>query len=322
MSFATEMAAYKSSAGKEALASTAAPEPTASAASEAGPKATIGEVPSQPVPKHGDVYVEPGLNFNDGLPTGAAPIDAAAAAKAGATAPVEAPASAPSADAPVVPAKATIKIGDQEFATVEDATRYAEKLLAEKAQNDAYVEGVKDATKKPEAPPPEDPMKVLAKKFSERVFENPEEAALELINQVRAATEASIIKQYNEAAQQQHQAQTQAEAVRATRETFYKDNPDLSAPEMRDYIQETLLPHMTKKGLLKPTADLKETATAIRKQLEIMRVSTLPAKEQHSGPVTMPGASAEAASKAAPAGNEEKVDFVSQLNKLRKRKAT
>jgi hypothetical protein len=319
MSFASEVAAYKSSPGKEAAQAAAV---TATPTETVAPPPAAPPVTAPEMPKHGDVYDPAKFDFNAGLPPGAAPVDPGATAgkeTAGAKA-VATPPSPPTANEAVVPAP-KIRIGDQEFQTIDEATRYAEKLLAEKAQNDAYVEGVKDATKKPEEPPPEDPYKKLAESFSKKVFENPEEAAAELIRQTQAMTEASIEAKYKASLAQQRQAEEQARVVQQTREQFYKDNPDLSAPEMREYIQETLLPHMTKKGTLKPTADLKETAIAIRKQLEIMRVATLPAKELPSGPVTMTGATGEATSAAAAAPAEEKMDFVTQLLNMKKRKA-
>ena len=76
-------------------------------------------------PQHGEV-------FNEGLPQ--APKEAPAEPKK------EAPPEAPKQASP-------IKIGKQEFQTLEQAIEYAKELERAAAEDKAYIEGMKDAQK-------------------------------------------------------------------------------------------------------------------------------------------------------------------------------
>lgn len=319
MSFATEMAAYKSASNKEALATTPA-EPQASKAADAPASAEAPVTATSPMPKHGEAYDPAKFDFDQGLPVGAKPVDPAAVAAAPKANAEEKKAETPPAQAvepEAPPKKAPIKIGTQEFQTIEDAVEYARQLEAAAQADKAYIEGMKDAKAADPKPEPVDPRKELAKKFSERVFENPEEAALELIEQVKQMTVNEVTQQYNRSLE----IQAQQTAKRQAWDSFYQSNTDLSAPETRDVLENYLLPKLTKDGQIKPTDPQEKFAELARKHLKIVKAAALPAKELPSEPVTMPGATGEAALPATSAPKEEIVDMVTAMNNLRKRKS-
>ncbi len=192
---------------------------------------------------------------------------------------------------------------------------YAKQLEAEKAQNQAYIEGVKDASKKP--PEAEVPKKTAYDIFAEKVFEDPVKASQEfaenLKNEIRA--------EYNSSLQAQQQAKQQADAKTQAWDSFYKANTDLSSPEYRDILENYLLPKLTKDGQIKPTDTDTKFAELARKHLKVMKEAAQPSTVLPGGPVTMTGATGETTPAATPAKTEEIVDMVTAMNRLRKRKA-
>lgn len=313
MSFATEVAAFKSSGNKggtgtAAEVPVAAPEaavaaPAVAAVAEAAPVAA----PHQP--KHGETYDESKFSFNDGLPAGIAPVDPKAAEAAKAAEAKPAAAAAPAAPAVEAAAKAPIKIGGQEFQTIDEAVDYARKLEAASLADKAYIEGLKDG--KPEADKPK--VKTAAEIFAEKVFEDPLKAAQDF----QEATKAEIRAEYNQSLQTQAQIKAVGEARKEAWDTFYRENTDLSEPATRDILENYLLKKLTDDGKLKPTDKPEKLAELARAHLKIVKEAAKPVTELPAGPVTTAGASGEATSAATTAETAEPVDFVSQMNNFR-----
>jgi len=289
MSFVSEVTTYKATQGKEAAA-------TAAAQSEA----------------KGDA--EP---FNLGLPVGASPVETPTTTAAAETtdAVTEPAAQAATEKAPATEKKAPIKIGSQEFESIEDAVEYARQLEQARKEDQAYIEGMKDAQTKPQTAEETEAVKSAYEEFAEQVFEDPVKAAREFGEKIKA----ELREEYNKSLKLQAEAKAVAEAKAAAWDSFYKTNTDLSSPETRDLLENYLLPKWTKEKALMPTDSTEKLAELARKHLRITKEASLPTKALSTESVVLPGATGEPIQAKSTEKSDAAVDFVTALNRLRRK---
>lgn len=296
MSFAEEVA---SSRRAPSMPPPAAPEAAPTPAAQVENKS---ELPAAPATKV-EFSVED-MDFNTtapALPAGTAPVVP------------EAKVAVPEAPAEKTP---VIRIGGMEFKSIEEAVKYADELAIAKQQEEAYLQGFQKA--KADSEPPKAPEKTIDEIIEEKLFENPKTA----IAEIRKVIKEEIFSDYNKMmADQQAKAQQEAASEKLWGD-FYKSNAELSDPDTRDYIQNHLLnKHWDRLKDLPLDKSLPELADLARKALRIKREDALPSRELPSSPAIVPGASGNATSMATVATSQKELDFVSQVNTLRRRSA-
>lgn len=309
MSFAEELSAYKSTASKEVIAEAATEavkavevrlEPGSAPIETPAPVEAVSPEP----PKHGEAYDgRLDANFDSGLPT-----DAKAKAQ---------PETAKAPEVKVEAAKpAPIKIGNEEFQTIEEAVEFAKKLERAAAEDKAYAEGVEAERKKAEVAKAQEPIESIEEKVEKKLFENPKEA----LKEYKEAILQQIRDEYNKSLRDTQAVQQAEQAKAQAWDTFYKENTDLSAPEVREIAEKFLLPKWTQEKKLLPTTSQKEFAEMVRKHLKITKESTAPKKELQREPVVMASASGEATQVATAKKDEESsMDFVTAMQRIRAR---
>lgn len=207
---------------------------------------------------------------------------------------------------PVIEAKkeAKVKIGGQEFESIEAALKYANDLELAVLQQDAFQAGKAEATK-PAAEPTLDPLKQKIKQIADGIFEDPEKAIEE------------VLKEATERVTQKIQAeQKQAETTKQLWNTFYDANADLV--ENHETVQYVLEKNWAVLEKMKAPQALEMLAEKTRSLLGSYKEQRLPSKELPSTPAVTAGASGNATTppKAAP---KTALDFIAQVNKHRKR---
>lgn len=216
----------------------------------------------------------------------------------------------PTPEAPKAPAK--VKIGGQEFASIEEATIFAEKMLA---KAEGKEEALKSLNQKPaEEAPPE---KTFFDEIEEEIFVNPKAAIEKLYKKAKEDTEKSVFDKYDSMTKKQkEEAQREAQWTK-TMDDFYSENKDLSGfKDAVDYVMER---NWSKVADLPVKDALKVVSDEARKLLKLQKEASLPKKELSSEPphtlsstLSEPGGTPEATKKNA-------LDFITQLNKMRKR---
>lgn len=221
------------------------------------------------------------------------------------------PATVPSVVAtPIVPPepaqaveKAKIRIGTQEFDSAEAAIQYAQDLELAVLQQEAYRQGAEDLRTKAAAVPE----RTIEDEIEQELFENPKKALLTYKQHILEAAKAAI------------KAEAQQETSRReTWQSFYETNNDLAdAKEIVDMVWEK---NQKELGPMTVAAGLKKLADKSRALLSSYKTTVLPTRD-------LPGSVAQATSASgapstAPAKKAETlVDFISQVNKHRKRSA-
>lgn len=223
-------------------------------------------------------------------------------------------AAAPEGKAPEVaavqPKPATkIKIGTQEFDSMEDAINYANELDRIALEQDAYNRGKAEAAPKP----PAEPERTIEDEIEEELFVDPKKALKKYREEIRKEILGEVKK---EKTAEQKRAEQQA-LVEKTWKDFYSKNTDLSRnQEFVNFVLEKnpeLLAMETSKAL-------DELAKRTRAHLNSARESQLPTQELQSKPVLSPQGGAPATA-TKPQATEKALDFVTQLRNLRKNKA-
>lgn len=204
-----------------------------------------------------------------------------------------------------------IKIGTKQFKTVEEAMAYAAELDIKSAQDEAFIEGVKHATP-PKAPEPPKPS--LEEQVQDILFEDPKRA-LELY---RKGIVDEIFNQYQALEEKKVQAQTKAQDTAALWDGFYSANPELS--ESKTLVKFVLQENWDKLKDLPTEKSLPQLADIVRKSLRINKGAGQAKVELPSKPAIVAGASGEATANTSAAISSGPMDFISQLNKVRRRK--
>ena len=212
----------------------------------------------------------------------------------------EAPAPTPAPE-PAQPAK--IRIGSNEFNSMDEAIKYAQDLELAVLQQDAYQAGQKASEPKVEVPKV-DPIK---KRIAEKLFENPEEA-LEEYEKIITERVVSGIEQKAE----------QKANLERTWTNFYSNNQDLAGQQqIVDYILQKNFAEVKHLEANKALSIIAEKARAF---ISSTRQQALPSQDLPSNPVVTTGSST-GATPQAPLPKQNALDFVSQLNKMRKRES-
>lgn len=232
--------------------------------------------------------------MNTGLPTGSDPVDPAAKVE-------------PVMNAP----QAKIKIGNQEFQSMDEAVEYAQTLELARAQDAAYIEGMKAAT--PPVTAAEAKQKELEELVEEKFFEDPKTA----LKMFKEGITKQIFDDYQKIITQQEQAKTQQQNLTTLWNNFYQSNADLS--ESKDVVEFLRQKHWNEIKDLPQDKALGMLAETARKQLKITKEATLPRKELPDGPAITAGASGDATITTSAPEVEKSLDFIAQLNKIRKR---
>jgi len=290
-------------------------------------QATVDPVASPAPVEVASTASKPELEIPPTLETSFDLVDPEAPPKAAAVAKAE-----PKVEPPAAPAesKKAIKIGDRSFDKVEEALEYAKELERAATADKAYIEGVKDATKKPveEAAPQETPYE----KFAKRIFEDPVAAAKEYAddikqdivnlynNSIKQQNEAEAQASYNNSIKQQNEAEAQARQRNEAYDTFYKTNPDLSTPAVRKIVDRLMTEKWNELGPLSPDVAWPKLALYARNEVKAITEGAVPTKEMPSGPVVTTGSSGMEAPVTTEEKPQENLDFVRQLNQFRKGK--
>lgn len=197
-----------------------------------------------------------------------------------------------------------IKIGTQTFTSVEEAMKYANELELAVLQTEAFEAGKREATAPKEQPAE---VRTIEDEIADQLFDDPKAALLKYKDAIKDEVKKQIV--------------TEARQEKTRQETwnnFYTSNADLAAnTEVVDYV---LQKNWNKLGSMPANVALEELATMTRAFLGSARETQLPTKELSSKKVTQPSGSATPAS--APVATEKKaLDFITQVNKHRKRDA-
>lgn len=208
----------------------------------------------------------------------------------------------PNLDPPKETVKTKIKIGAQEFDDVEKAIAYAQELELAVLQQDAFNAG-KEAAKKPvEAAKPE---RTIEDELADQLFEDPKKVLQEYKKHIAEEIKTQI-----------KQEETQAQQIKQTWDSFYETNADLSKhSEVVKYIMEK---NWNEIGYLPLDKGLSKLAEKTRAFLGSYREQALPNKELPSKAAVTPmgGNPATTTPEEAP---KTALDFITQLNKLRKK---
>lgn len=234
------------------------------------------------------------------LPSGDAPVEPSNKAEPAATpAPVEAKTETPK-----------FVLHGKEFTDAQEALAYAREQVA-KAQ------GIQETLDKVNlAKPAETPAetKSFEQEMEELMFTNPQEAIRKIVEKARIEAETNMTKAYNE-------AQT-AEANKKHWNNFYKGIAEKN-PDIADFIEltETIVTEKhwsaVKDLPLEKAAEF--LADKTRELLKIRKDATAKTTELPPGPANVPGATGGNPSVPVQATQEKSLDFISQIQKHRKR---
>ena len=237
--------------------------------------------------------------MNTGLPPGSDPLE------------VQPEQVAPEAQ-PAPKAEAKIKIGTQEFNSMEDAVEYAKQLDLARAQDQAYIEGMK-AAKPQEVAPAQAKQKALEEEVEEMFFEDPKAAIKKLSDGIKK----QIFDAYNQSIQETETAKQREAQVKGIWDGFYGANTDLS--ESKDIVEFLRVKNWDKIKDIPQDKALNFLADEARKQLKISKQATLPRTELPGGPARVAGVSGESTQSSSAPVEAKELDFIQQLNKLRKK---
>lgn len=298
MSFTEEISQVNSKRGASPATPAAGAAEASAATSKAEPVAAGAAQDGLEIPA--TITVEPGL------PTGSKPVDPSQPVV------IQEPTLKPGEEKPE-PKVAPIKIAGKEFTSIDEAIAYAEQLEIASREDKAFKEGYeKGKPAEPVAAAPKQPD--FVEEAEKLMFEDPKKA----IQLIVEGTEKRIFDAYNKLTAEQVQ---QAEIQKARQETwtdFYKTNSDLA--DSQEYIQFVMQKNWKQLENLPVDKAMGEIASLARKGLRMTRQAGLPQQELSSKAAVMAGTSGNATSANPEATTSIPVDFITQLNKLRKRK--
>jgi hypothetical protein len=200
------------------------------------------------------------------------------------------------------PKQGKIKIGSQVFESPEEAIAYAEEMERTLLQKDAFDQGRLAAEPKPLAVEPE---KDEFDDIESELFEKPKSAIQKIYNKAK-----------EDAKKEMRSEDAKQAEIKNTWDGFYSSNSDLAS--QREVVDYVLQKNWNTLGHLPVEKSLKMLAEKTREFLGSTKLATLPTRELQSGPAIVPGASSAATT--APAKKESQaLDFITQVNKLRRR---
>jgi hypothetical protein len=213
----------------------------------------------------------------------------------------------PEPQAEKTPAK--IRIGTQEFNSLEDATRYANELELALVAQESFNKGKESAQPKT----PAEPVKTIEDEIEEELFVDPKKALAKYKQSIMDELKKTI-KDEKTAEQKAHQA---AETTRQTWEDFYSKNNDLSKHrELVEFVLNKNPELLDMEG----SKALAELASKTRSYINSARETQLPTQELQSKVVLAPQGGTPTTTTKQPTV-ETAIDFISQVRKLNKNKA-
>lgn len=203
---------------------------------------------------------------------------------------------------------AKIKIGTQEFNSMDEAIAYANDLEQATKEQEAFERGKKAAVPEPTPEPEKDELEGI----EEELFVDPKKAIKKIVEVTRNNTLKEVKKEKTE----EQKAAEQAATVKKTWDDFYSKNTDLS--KNQEFVQFVLQknPDLLQ---IETSKALEELAKKTRAYIGSVKESSLPTKELQKEPVISPqGGNASTATK--PQATEKAMDFVTQMRNLRNSK--
>lgn len=234
------------------------------------------------------------------LPPGGDPID---------------PSAIPAApEAPETPAKAPespkFVLHGKEFTDAQEALSYAREQVA-KAQGIQETLDKVNLAKTPETPVE---TKSFEMEMEELMFTNPQEAVRRIVAKAKEEAETSITKAYRD--------EQQAETNKKQWTSFYKGIAEKN-PDIADFIELTETIVTEKNWAAIKDLPLEQAgeilADKTRELLKIRKNATAKQTELPGGPANVPGATGGAPTSTPKATTEKALDFISQIQKHRKR---
>lgn len=210
------------------------------------------------------------------------------------------------------PAKPTPKfrIAGKEFATQEEAFAYAEKLALDKIQDEAFNAGQKSAL----TPKEETQVRTLLDDINDELFVNPKSA----LEKLQKGIEDLFEKKFNEREDAKRVEQQRKEERDRIYKEFYTENPDIAEfPEIVEFVTQKFWNEV---GPMPPKQGLARVAEETRKILKKSKEAMAPQREMQSKPATVAGGGSGLAPIASIESTvKDPVDFITQVNKHRKR---
>lgn len=213
---------------------------------------------------------------------------------------------------PQHPKEGKIRIGNEVFDTPEEAMAYATELQQTLVQREAFEQGKLAA--QPVTPPEPEPD--FFAEIENQIFENPKEA----IKKIHAKAVEDAKKYIEETEKKKEEAKRVEETRNHTWNTFYTSNTDLSTPEAKQIVDHVLQRDWKELGGMAAEKALPLLAERTRALVRSLRETQLPASVLQAGKVI--STSATHGSTATSTKKESSpLDFISQINKHRKRDA-
>lgn len=234
------------------------------------------------------------------LPAGGAPIDPSAIPAAPEA--TETPAKAPEAPKFVLHGK--------EFTDAQEALSYAREQVA-KAQG---IQETLDKVNLAKTPEKTEEVISFEQEMETLMFTNPQEAVRRIVDKAKADATKEIKQAYND--------EKQAETNKKQWTSFYKGIAEKN-PDIADFIEltETIVTEKNWASIkdlpLEQAAEI--LADKTRDLLKIRKNATAKQTELPEGPATIPGATGGAPTSTPKATAEKALDFISQIQKHRKR---
>lgn len=211
---------------------------------------------------------------------------------------------------PAIVPKAKVRIGSHEFASVEEAIAYAQDLELSTVQQDAYKQGLEAA----KAKEPVTPEISIEEEIENELFENPKAALKKYKDHILKIGLEAI----NAERQKQDAERKQQEVANQTWQTFYEQNADLA--EAKRFVQIAWREHQAELAPMSVEKGFKVLAEKTRALLAEARENSRVSKELPSGPaITTSGTGGPTTPP--PEKPKTMLDFISQVNKHRKRTA-
>lgn len=206
-----------------------------------------------------------------------------------------------------------IRIGTEVFDSTEEAMAYAAELQSAIIEKDAFEKG-KQSASQTEAPPPEPDW---TEEVEKEIFENPKEA-IKKIHQ-KALDDAQKLLEKRD--KQKEDADRAAKQQAQTWNSFYEANADLSTPAAQEVVKGIMQRDWQELGPMQADKALPILAQRSRAFIQSLKETQLPTTTLQSKTVVTTK-SGNPATATTPQKKSSSLDFISQINKHRKRTDT
>lgn len=206
-----------------------------------------------------------------------------------------------------------IRIGNEVFDSAEDALAYATELQLAITERDAFEKG-KQSVSKIETPVVEPDW---TDEIEKELFENPKEA-IKKIHQ-KATEDAKKIIEAREV--EKEQAVKQETQRKQTWQSFYESNSDLSTPAAQEVVNGIMQRDWKELGPMSAEKALPLLAQRSRAFIQSLKETQLPQTTLQSKTVVTTKSGAPATT-TTPQKKSSPLDFISQVNKHRRRTDT